>query len=136
MRLRLIFLGLVITAGGCGGGVKTVPVSGQVMWDGQPLADAQVIFRPDSRELNPGPASYGKTDAQGRFSLRTVDGHNGAVVGPHRVRISIPVRAPGSNPDAPLVDKLPAKFSGEGSTLRYTVPKDGTEAANFNLHSK
>jgi hypothetical protein len=135
MRLRWIVLGLVIVAAGCGGGRRTVPVSGRVTLDGQPLADAQVIFRPDSKELYPGPASHGKTDAQGQFILRTVDGHNGAVVGPHKVRISIPVKAPGSDADARPIDKLPAKYSGEDSILRFTVPKDGTADANIDLRS-
>lgn len=136
MRLRLLFLGLVIAACGCGGGSRTVPVSGQVKLDGRPLADAQVTFRPDSKELNPGPASYGKTDADGRFTLRTMDDRGGAVVGPHKVRVSIPVKVPGGNEDAPSVDKLPAKYSGEDSVLRVTVPEGGTKDANIDLSSK
>jgi hypothetical protein len=136
MRFRLLFLGLMMAACGCGGGSRTVPVSGQVKLDGQPLADAHVFFRPDSKEPYPGPASYGKTDAQGRFTLRTVDDQDGAVVGPHKVRISIPVKAPGGNADAPPIDKLPAKYSGDGSILRFTVPKDGTKDANIDLRSK
>jgi hypothetical protein len=136
MRRWLIFLGLVMTAQGCGGGARTVAVTGQVRLDGQPLAGAQVFFRPDSRERNPGPASSGKTDAEGRFTLRTVDEHNGAVAGPHRVRISMPMKAPGSSADAAPIDKLPAKYSGEGSILRFTVPPDGTKEANFDLRSQ
>jgi hypothetical protein len=133
MRRWLIFLGLVMTALGCGGRVRTVPVSGRVQWNGQPLADARVTFRPDSRERSPGPPSYGKTDADGRFTLRTVDEHNGAVVGPHKVRISIRVKRPGSSEDAAPIEKLPAKYSGDASELRFTVPEGGTKDANFDL---
>jgi len=136
MRHRLLFLGLMIAAWGCGGKPRIVSVSGQVTWDGKPLPDAHVVFRPDSKEVYPGPASSGKTDAQGRFTLRTVEDRDGAVVGPHRVRISIPVKPPGGNADAPPIDQLPAKYSGEGSILRFTVPEDGTKDANFNLRSK
>jgi hypothetical protein len=95
------------------------------------LAGADVIFRPDSKELYPGPASHGKTDAEGRFILRTVDGHDGAVVGPHKVRISAPVKAPGAGADAPAANKLPAKYSGENTALTFTVPEGGTKEANF-----
>jgi hypothetical protein len=95
------------------------------------LAGADVIFRPDSRELHPGPASHGKTDAGGRFTLRTVDGHEGAVVGPHKVRISAPVKAPGAGPDAPSANRLPAKYSGDNTVLTFTVPEGGTNEANF-----
>jgi hypothetical protein len=105
--------------------------------DGRPLPDAHVTFRPDSRELHPGPASYGTTDAEGRFTLRTMDGHDGAVVGPHKVRISVPVKAPGANPDAPTPNKLPVRYSGDKTVLTFTVPEGGTDQANFlNLKCK
>jgi hypothetical protein len=95
------------------------------------LADAHVVFRPDSKEPYPGPASYGKTDAEGRFVLRTADGHDGAVVGPHKVRISAPLKAPGAGADAPAANKLPAKYSGENTVLTFTVPEGGTKEADF-----
>jgi hypothetical protein len=133
----LIFSGLILAACGCSGGSRTVPVSGQVKLDGQALADAHVTFRPDSKELYPGPASYGKTDAQGRFVLRTVDGYDGAVVGPHKVRISVPMEAKGAGPDAPSANKLPARYSGENTILSFRVPQSGTKDANFlDLRSK
>jgi hypothetical protein len=127
----LILLGAIIAACGCGSGTRTVPVSGQVKLDKQPLAGAHVTFRPDSKEINPGPASYGTTDAEGRFVLRTMDGHDGAVVGPHKVRISLPVKTPGTDPDAPAANKVPAKYSGGNTVLTFTVPEGGTTEANF-----
>ena len=133
MRLRWIVLGLVIAACGCGGGPRLVPVSGQVKLDGKPLPDAQVTFRPDSKEVHPGPPSSGMTDAEGRFTLRTADGHDGAVVGPHKVRVSVVVNNPSGDKDAPPTEKLPARYSGEGSILRFTVPKDGTKDAHIDL---
>jgi hypothetical protein len=138
MRLRWIILGVVLAVYGCGGGgPRTVPVSGRVQLNGQPLPDAQVIFRPDSKELSPGPASYGKTDAQGRFVLRTMDGRDGAVVGPHKVRISLPVKAAGGGDDAPAANKLPARYSGDNTILTFTVHEGGTNEADFlNLTSR
>jgi hypothetical protein len=127
----MIFLALVVAASGCGGGPRTVPVSGQVKLNGEPLGDAHVIFQPDSQEKHPGPPSFGKTDAQGRFVLRTADGHDGAVVGPHKVRISLPVQATSASPDAPPGNKLPTRYSGESSVLKFTVPAGGTSEANF-----
>jgi hypothetical protein len=131
MRLRLLFLGLVLAVCGCGGGPRIVPVSGQVKLDGQPLPGALVTFRPDSKEIYPGPPSSGETDADGRFTLRTADGHDGAVVGPHKVRISLPVKTSKAGPDAPSTNKLPAKYSGDNTVLTFTVPEGGTDAANF-----
>src|SRR5262249_34965527 len=90
MRYRLALLALALPAVGCGGGPKVAPVSGRVTLDGQPLAGASVNFQPlsDGNNLNPGPGSYGKTDADGRYSLRVVvDDRPGAFVGKHRVEI-------------------------------------------------
>jgi hypothetical protein len=131
MQFRFVLVGLVIAACGCGGGPRLVPVSGQVKLDGQPLPDAQVTFRPDSTEVYPGPPSSGTTDADGRFTLRTADGHDGAVVGPHKVRISLRAKASSANPDAPSAEKLPARYSGDNTVLTFTVPEKGTGEANF-----
>ncbi len=137
MRSPLIILGSVLAAWGCGSGSQIVPVSGQVKLDGEPLADAHVTFRrPDSKEPYPGPASHGKTDADGRFTLHTVDDHNGAVVGPHKVRVSLPVQAPGKGADARPTEKLPARYSGEESILRFTVPEGGTKDADIDVRSR
>jgi hypothetical protein len=71
------------------------------------------------------------TDADGRFTLRTPDGHDGAVVGPHKVRISLRAQPSSANPDAPSVEKLPARYSGDDTILTFTVPEKGTGEANF-----
>ena len=57
-----------------------------VTLDGQPVADAGVMFLPvDSRE---GPPASGTTDAEGRFTLITANRPEGAPIGSHRVAIS------------------------------------------------
>ena len=80
---------LVAVAAGCGG-EKLAPVSGVVTLDGAPLADASVTFQPVAQGgIDAGSGSYAKTDAEGRYTLRTVTGdRRGAVVGKHVVRIS------------------------------------------------
>ncbi len=77
-------LGLMTFALGCGdSGPQLAPVTGQVLLDGEPVADAGVLFSPDS----PGPAASGSTDEQGKFSLMT-GSRDGALVSSHRVVIS------------------------------------------------
>lgn len=94
---------------GCGGGPdrpQTVPVSGTVTYNGEPVADANVTFYPEEGR----PAS-GKTDAQGRFdSLTTFEPGDGAVVGKHTVTV---------NPSSEVSDE-PIE-SGEA----YAVPGEG-----------
>jgi len=69
---------------GCGQkGPRLVPVTGTVTLDGQPVADAGVLFMP----VEGGPPASGTTDQQGRFRLRTVN-REGAVAGKHRVAVT------------------------------------------------
>ncbi|MHC2070563.1 DUF4198 domain-containing protein [Bremerella sp. T1] len=80
---------MVMLISGCGSEAYA-PVSGIVNFDGQPLADAKLIFEPigDSTGNSSGKPSYGKTDSSGQFSLRCPqEDVEGAAVGQHRVRI-------------------------------------------------
>ncbi len=77
-------LGLMTVTLGCGdSGPQLAPVTGQVLLDGEPVADAGVLFSPNT----PGPAASGSTDEQGNFSLMT-GSRDGALVSSHRVVIS------------------------------------------------
>lgn len=122
--------------GGCGGGVKVVPVSGQVKLDGKPLAECAVMFTPVAR----GPVANGMTDAEGRFHLATTN-RSGAIVGDYFVTI-IKQRV------TEVVDKAtggrrldtrwytPQKYSRpETSGLRKTVSNQEHEF-QFDLSSK
>src|SRR5262249_29795995 len=94
MRFPLVFPVLTLAGLACGcGSYKLAPVSGQVTLNGKPLPNAAVIFQPKrSATSTPGPGSYGKTDEQGRYSLRIVgQDRPGAVVGMHQVSISTQV---------------------------------------------
>lgn len=69
---------------GCGDGRPSrVPVSGQVLIDGQPLKHGVVSFVPTGAR-----ASFGKLDDQGRFTLGCFEQADGAVVGLHRVQVA------------------------------------------------
>jgi hypothetical protein len=93
-------LAIVLATAGCGGGVdfKTVPAGGVVTLDGKPLEGAGVIFM--SKEGSK--IAEGKTDASGKFSLKTVVGKimvDGAVVGVHKVGVSKTDSAGGAAPE-------------------------------------
>lgn len=55
---------VTMTVLGCGG-IKYVPVSGQVKLDGKPVSGCAVLFVPTAG----GPAASATTDADGRFQL-------------------------------------------------------------------
>ncbi len=75
--------GLALCLAGCNNGPGVVEVSGTVTVDGKPLELIQVEFWPSS-----GPRSIGKTDDQGKFTLKLDDGSQpGAVPGKHKVAL-------------------------------------------------
>jgi hypothetical protein len=118
-------------------------VSGWVTLDGRPLAGAYVTFQPrgDRDNSTPGPASVGRTDQDGRFSLTVVDPRHaegpaaaGAVVGLHRVIIRKSAKEGSGDEGAPYQDALPARYNRD-TTLEFRVPAGGTDQANFPLTS-
>lgn len=75
---------LATALSGCGPGrPATVPVSGSVTLDGQPVAAATVLFQPVS-----GVPGRAITAADGSFTLTTFTDGDGAIVGRHQVAVS------------------------------------------------
>jgi hypothetical protein len=138
-RCFLSALLCVLLFGGCGrSGYSTASVLGRVTLDGKPLTDATVTFQPVGEgNPNPGPGSFGVTDADGRFQLQLINRKDGAVVGLHTVRISRYLLGPGTDSDTtgPRRDPSVPPQADDGS-LRYQVPSGGTNAADFELTSK
>jgi len=117
------------------------PVSGKVTLDGQPLADATVTYIPESTKDELAPASFGKTDGQGRYQLEVVtNGARGAIVGRHKVSVTVREDEEIINgADASVAQqnakrRIPVKYSRD-SILSMDVPKSGTQDANFDLNS-
>jgi hypothetical protein len=138
MRARLLLGCVLVAVAGCGTS-KFVPVSGKVTLDGKPLAGATVSFEPVTE---PGttplpPGSLGKTDQNGNFTLQATSGENGALVGKHRVVISlIGEQATGDERrrGGGVAEKLPRKYNAD-SELTFDVPPGGTSEAVFTLTS-
>lgn len=135
---------LLIGAIGCSKDYETVPVSGRVTLDGNPLANVGITFVPlaeDKQDPNIGPGSLGKTDADGHFTLQTVEGDKGAVPTEHIVRMSAPVSQGGSGTGDELAaparteKKSELPRSAQDGTLRFAVPPEGTDQADFELTS-
>jgi len=121
---------------GCGGDVDTVPVSGRVTLDGDPLADAHISFEPvHATAEDNSVGSYAVTDAQGRYTLRLVTtGEPGAMPGLHTVRITTARPEDPSREDSPISPELVPPPYREG--VEFEVPANGDDAADFALQSK
>lgn len=127
-----------------------VPVTGTVMYNGQPLAGATVSFWTDTA---PRPAT-GITSAEGKFSLSMFDPNDGAMAGENVITVSkaAPVAAPSSedmsamlndptkrtmmmekqnDPNKPKEDikpEVPVKYGDRKTTpLKETVKADGND---------
>ena len=122
---------ICVAAGGCGKRVKSVPVSGLVTIGGKPLADVAVNFSPQTGGQVDAYAAYGKTDKEGRFTLRLADNEQaGATAGLNRVTLHESTGTAESDGAAPLVQlKLPPK--ARDGTMTFEVPPEGTAEANF-----
>jgi hypothetical protein len=110
---------------GCSDGRPSrVPVSGQVLIDGQPLKYGSVRFTPDNARM-----SGGLLDAEGRFSLSCFERNDGAVIGVHRVTI-----AAGETLSPTKVRwHAPKKYSDLGTSGLVQEIKDPDDSLVINL---
>ena len=139
--IAIIGILIALLLPGCGGtDYELAPVSGRVTLDGKPLAEAKVSFQPvagQSDQPNPGPGSYGTTDADGRYTLRTIEPDaDGAVVGPHKVRLTgkMPPQDPADDTAPVFKDVIPPQWRDGSQT--FEVPPEGTDQADFELISR
>src|SRR5258708_5235562 len=104
---------LVAVVGGCGGAkppaLNTVPVTGTVTHNGQPLEGATVTFYP--AESMSGKSAGGTTDNAGKFTLKTLVGGttmaDGAMAGEYNVTVAKDASAEGgANADMEKMTKM------------------------------
>lgn len=115
-----------IVSAGCGSKVKLVPAEGVLKIGGKPAANIAVQFLPDVTQGAKGPTSYGTTDAEGRFRLKTYDGQDGAVPGPHTVILADQdeERPPQGKP-LTKQPRLDSKYTTASAGLKVEVPAEG-----------
>ena len=78
-------------------------VTGRVTYNGLP-ARAEVVFQPETADhQSAGRPSLTMTDERGEFTLQYAEGQPGAVVGMHRVTISL---YPNRNQDTPPAEQF------------------------------
>lgn len=129
----------LIVLAGCGSKYKIAPVSGKVTLDGEPLVGALVSFEPlaQGSGMEAGYGSYGECDENGIFQLKSLHDEKGAIVGPHRVLITTMKGTEGPNGEMIMTSKerVPDKYMDYDNPLKFEVPKEGTDQANFDLDS-
>lgn len=151
MRLRtetILVALLTIIVSGCGEGnshgLDLAPVRGTITFRGAPLADAQVVFLPETPGQLPAMAM---TDASGHYELLTIVPGDGASLGKHRVSVTArePDKTPAGGPSAAVLAGAPVEpgapriperyFSFDTSGLTAEVKTEGA-TVNFDLADK
>ncbi len=131
---RAFLTAFILFCAGCAQ-PAVAPVSGRVTLDGQPLSGVFVIFEPIQSGANPGTGSIGKTDAEGRYTLRQMQPDRpGALIGAHRVRITT---APSVNlaDGRPPSDRQPKTLFTSSAEAPCIVPPGGADQLDFHLTS-
>lgn len=89
----LVVSGVACLFAGCSEGIKEFPcakVSGVVLCNGQPVPEAEVYFSPKvtGKSAIVGKPGFSWTSSDGSFVLSTYGDGDGAIVGPHIVRVT------------------------------------------------
>lgn len=136
---------------GCGSGdpqvklADTVPFSGKVLLDGQPLDGATLTFMPNPPGGKGSESATGTTDASGEYKLQigSANPKSGAVPGKYKVRISRMTTPDGKPYDPKQKGAIPGRESlkleysdPQKTTLEAVVPAGGGATKDFDLKSK
>lgn len=132
----LAVLALTVFCPACSSSRKPVhPVRGQLLVDGRPAAQAQVLFHPatkDPESLQPA----GQTDDQGYFDLTTYAKSDGAPEGDYTVTVTW-FRIFRQGDEAVRHNVLPRRYAvPESSRLKVTVNKGKNELTALQLSSR
>ncbi len=127
---------LVLSVSGCGAKSEfpeTVPVSGKVLYKGQPVPMGTVTFQSDQ-----GQAATGTIQPDGTYRLSTFAQEDGAVPGHHKVMIIAndgdPTMMPGSSPGyKPPKDLIPKKYGTLATSGLEAEVAKGKPTVDFDL---
>lgn len=135
LRVTVAWLGcLIVVFAGCKRNPDTVPVTGKVLYNGQPLTFGSVTFQPAR-----GQAARGEIHSDGTFELSTYRRGDGAVAGSHKVRVACyesqdPARPKGPGEQTLGRSLIPLKYTLlDQSGLTAKVTADTSEPIVFNL---
>lgn len=136
MNRMALFVALIVAGSGCTGSSgrpeiekqETVPVSGKVLRNGKPLADASVRFQSADGKVS----CSGTTDSSGTFVLSTYADKDGAPVGKYRVTVAVSgvkeIEPGVLSPDIDTSKQLPSKYGNPEQTPFTAEVKPGTNA--------
>lgn len=127
----------LLALAGCGDGkIKVYPVTGQVLYNGEPLPGVDIAFHPVDAKNDTSYPPHATTDAEGKFVLTTFTKDDGAPAGEFRVAVAFAVEAAdeGSDQRKRLPFQVPAKYhKKETSGLSVTIKPETNALEPFKL---
>jgi hypothetical protein len=137
--IRAIFgVAILVGLNGCSreSGNRVQPVHGRVLYNGKPVANAQVTFHPVGDVKRGAIRPVGKVDDQGNFTLTSFKDGDGAPLGEYQVTVVWYLARqtrPGSD-ETVSANYLPVKYANvETSQLTATVTAGSNELPAFDL---
>ena len=132
--INCVYCFALTTLAGCGGGAADgptlYPVSGKLTNGDKPLANVTITFVPTDEGK---PSSIGTTGDDGTFSLRSMQGGEGAVSGKHKVVLAMEVAEESyTNPEAGDPGRNAPPPFPESYLSAETTPKEVTVDAGDN----
>ncbi len=118
-------------------GPRTVPASGVVTLNGEPVEGAAIVFIGDNGEFS----AHGISDSEGEFSLDAFEYKTGAVPGGYKVVVTKTVEITdesgtnlkgegalhaGEGAQLGIRNDLPSKYQNPNNGLSFVIPDDGT----------
>ncbi|HTU20495.1 MAG TPA: hypothetical protein VMG10_20695 [Gemmataceae bacterium] len=132
----VVALSLAMLCSACSSGRKPVhSVCGQILVDGQPAAQAQVVLHPAEGDKDD-PHPVGQTDDQGYFKLTSYRNGDGAPEGSYLVTVTW-FRVFDNGQEVVRYNALPLRYGApQSSPLRVTVANGNNELAPLQLYSR
>lgn len=140
------YMTCILCLSGCGSPTDTLParsaVSGVVKYQGKPVENAVVVFRPVDTE---GKTANGRSNAEGKFIMGTFGGSDGVIAGKYSVMISKTVTTdsvkvyleddpnydPNPKPEPSPQNVLPEKFANAKTSELTLSVTEGKEVTNL-----
>lgn len=145
-RQFAVVLSLLLLSTGCGGGGQSGPpmgeVTGTITYQGQPVAQANVVFVSQNTGTAPAAAV---TDSAGRYRLSVSGEMTGAITGSYQVSIALRAPYDGPIPAGMSIAYAKENFQNQGRPLipeKYFATstsgltanvQPGSNAINFDL---
>ena len=128
---------LLLVCSGCADDGRLASVSGTITLNGKPLPNAHIQFEPKeiAEDGTGGISSYAHADKDGKYTLKTLDDSDGAVVGLHRVRITLPASGDDTSDEVDPAFKSPIPKRYRDGSLEFTVKPGGHSDADFDIQT-